>query len=633
MWRASCLAIVVACLWPAVARAVDPAVAAAEQQRIEAMAKVTPSVVAIFAPGGQGGGSGVLITPDGYTLTNFHVTNGSGQFMKCGLADGVLYDAVLVGLDPTGDVAMIKLLGRDDFPHATLSDSDNVKVGDWAFAMGNPFLLATDFQPTATYGIISGVHRYQYPAGTILEYTDCLQTDVSINPGNSGGPLFNAQGDLIGINGRGSFEKRGRVNSGAGYAISINQIKHFMDHLRGGRIVDHATLGATVATRDDGAVIVTSILDKSEAYRRGLRQDDEIVSFGNRPMRSVNQFKNVLGIFPKGWRLPLVYRRDGVKHETMVRLRGLHRQSELTGDDEPKPKPAPKRQRKPGEPEPKPGEAPKPSPHPPAAKPPEHLAKLSIERRGFSNYYFNLLERDRTLKPLAALGDFSKDTGLWSMTGTLSVVPLPTVAKVAVDDEPEDDALVRARLTREQLVAAEGANKGPLAIEIKAAEKGVGLTFAAKDIDPYFQGLDGDDIGDEPPGTGGLLLALHHFRMFLAEPKKFTEFYYLGSEPFEGTGERVDVLVAELGGAQSWWFVSRGKGTLLGFDLYRTEDVDACEIRFGAWGDFAGKKLPTQWQVRYGGQDVGKLALTGWTFTPPKVKEAVKPENKVEEKK
>jgi S1-C subfamily serine protease len=148
-----------------------------------------------------------------------------------------------------------------------------------------------------TYGIVSGVHRYQEPAGSFLEYTDCIQTDASINPGNSGGPLFNLQGELVGINGRGSFEKRGRVNSGAGYAISINQIRHFMDGLRGGLIVDHATLGATVATRDDGAIVVAGILEKSEAFRRGLRPDDEVVSFAGRPIRSVNQFKNVLGIW------------------------------------------------------------------------------------------------------------------------------------------------------------------------------------------------------------------------------------------------------------------------------------------------------------------------------------------------
>ncbi|HUG90823.1 MAG TPA: trypsin-like peptidase domain-containing protein, partial [Planctomycetaceae bacterium] len=260
------------------AAAPDPAVLEAQQKRVEVVEKVSPSVVAIFGAGGGGGGSGVLISADGYALTNFHVTSGAGDFMKCGLNDGKLYDAVIVGIDPSGDVALIKLLGRDDFPVAALGDSDALQVGDWCYAMGNPFLLATDFQPTVTYGIVSGIHRYQYPAGTFLEYTDCIQTDASINPGNSGGPLFNDAGELVGINGRGSFEKRGRVNSGAGYAISINQIKHFMGHLKSGRVVDHASLGATVASRSDGAVVVAEILDDSEAWRRGLETGDELVS-------------------------------------------------------------------------------------------------------------------------------------------------------------------------------------------------------------------------------------------------------------------------------------------------------------------------------------------------------------------
>ena len=150
-------------------------------------------------------------------------------------------------------MALIKLLGRDDF-YAKLEDSDQVRVGDWCFAVGNP-LLATDFNPTVTYGIVSGVHRYQYPAGTPLEYADCIQTDASINPGNSGGP-YTTKTVLIGINGRGSFEKRGRVNVGVGYAISINQIKH--RGLHSGRILDHATLGATVSTDEKGGVIVTA---------------------------------------------------------------------------------------------------------------------------------------------------------------------------------------------------------------------------------------------------------------------------------------------------------------------------------------------------------------------------------------
>jgi S1-C subfamily serine protease len=252
--------------------AVPPVIAEAEARRLQAIEKVRGAVVAIFARGGQGGGSGVLISPDGYALTNFHVVQPAGRFMKCGLADGVLYDAVVVGLDPVGDVALVKLLPKQEgqpFPYAVLGDSDRVQVGDWVLAMGNPFLLATDFTPTITYGLVSGVHRYQYPAGTILEYTDCIQIDASINPGNSGGPLFNLDGEIIGINGRGSFEKRGRVNSGVGYAISINQIKNFLGHLKGGLIADHATLGAVVRTDSEGRLVVTQILESCDARRRG----------------------------------------------------------------------------------------------------------------------------------------------------------------------------------------------------------------------------------------------------------------------------------------------------------------------------------------------------------------------------
>ena len=102
--------------------------------------------------------------------------------LKCGLPDGKTYDAVLVGLDKVGDVALIKLYPKKDgdkFPFAPMGDSDKVKAGDWSLAMGNPFSLATDFTPTVTYGMVSGVHRYQYPAGTLLEYTDCIQVDTS----------------------------------------------------------------------------------------------------------------------------------------------------------------------------------------------------------------------------------------------------------------------------------------------------------------------------------------------------------------------------------------------------------------------------------------------------------------------
>src|SRR3954454_12490037 len=274
------------------------AVKQAEARRVEVVAKVRPAVVAVFSQNMDGGGSGVVIDPAGFALTNFHVVD-EGKAFKCGLADGVLYDAVVVGLDKVGDVALVKLLAKDKvrdkdgkevdkpFPYVPLGDSDKVTPGDWSLAMGNPFLLAQDFTPTITFGLVSGVHRYQHPAGLLLEYTDCIQIDTSINPGNSGGPLFNLDGELIGINGRGSFDKRGRVNSGVGYAISVNQIKNFLGHLYAGIDTDHATLGATVKTVGEGEgevprVQVQAVPDEADVARRGLLPEYELVEFAGR---------------------------------------------------------------------------------------------------------------------------------------------------------------------------------------------------------------------------------------------------------------------------------------------------------------------------------------------------------------
>lgn len=543
------------------ALAVDPAVIEAENARVALIEEISPAVVAIFGSSGDGGGSGVLISADGYALSNFHVTSGSGAFMKCGLNDGRLYDAVIVGVDPTGDVALLKLLGRDDFPYAEWGDSDQLNVGDWVYVIGNPFLLATDFRPTVTYGIVSGVHRYQYPAGTFLEYTDCIQVDASINPGNSGGPLFNSAGQLVGINGRASFEKRGRVNSGAGYAISINQIKHFLDHLRGGRIVDHATLGATVTTARDGAVVVDGILERSDAYRRGLRVDDEIVSFADRPIRSVNQFKNILGIYPDGWELPLVYRRESQKHEIRVQLQPLHSASEMRQG----PRMGPPR-RKPNEKPPeeeRPDKRPQPlGAHSTPASPPAKYSHMYVSRPGFANYYFNDLEQDRVLAGLRRLGDFTLADGAWIFTG------------VASSDQ-------RAQFTLAE--AAAGLELGNVA---------------------FFQPLGDNDLLDEPPGTGGLLAALSQFRLLLLRGENaFTEFYYLGSEPLDGTQQQVDVLVTVLAGAESRWYFDRHDGDIVGFDTRLIEDVDACEVRFQQLQDFGGRLLPSRILVRHAGQE------------------------------
>ncbi|MBA3314747.1 MAG: trypsin-like peptidase domain-containing protein [Planctomycetaceae bacterium] len=558
--------LLVSCAGGLVAAEPPPSVLEAESARIANVEAISPSVVCIFGRDGGGGGSGVLISRDGFALTNFHVTSGSGDFMKCGLNDGKLYDAVIVGIDPTGDVALIKLLGRDDFPAATLGDSDSLIVGEWVYVVGNPFLLAADFTPTVTYGIVSGLHRYQYPAGTFLEYTDCIQFDTSLNPGNSGGPLFNERGEVVGINGRGSFEKRGRVNVGAGYAISINQIKHFLDHLRSGRVVDHGSIGATVLTRQDGTVAIGSILETSDAYRRGLRSGDEIVTFAGRPIRSANQFQNVLGVYPSGWMLPLTYRRGAETHDIMVRLSNAHRESELlefskTPPDRENPQPG----RKPESDEDPKEEQPTPPDEEAAATKeddvPSELKQLLVQKPGFANYRFNEIEQARVLESLPNGGT------------------LPSLAAGAVlSGRTEDGKPFRMTL----------------------ADRGVGFDLGGVG---YLQPLGpAEEFIDEPPGTGGLLAAAHLLRQILAGSReRLAAFYYLGSEPIDGIGPQVDVLIAEDQGGRLRLYVVREGGELLGFDFSRGDNVDDCRVRFGK-PVISG--IPAEWRVSYGGEEI-----------------------------
>ncbi|MGB9625807.1 MAG: S1C family serine protease, partial [Phycisphaerae bacterium] len=287
-------------------RRADPqaAVLADEQARMDIVARLAPAVVCLLDEDRSGGGSGVVISPAGYGLTNFHVVAGMLKTRRGlgGLPDGRTYELKVLGIDPTGDLAMFRLSGKDRFDFVELGDSDTLRTGDWVLAMGNPFLLAEDFKPTVTLGIVSGLHRYQWGAdGNQLVYTDCIQVDASINPGNSGGPLFDLHGRLIGINGRAAFEERGRVNVGLAFAISINQIKRFLPALQAGRLVEHASLGATVADAGYHNVVFDRVLEDSPAARSGIRQGDRLHAFAGRSIHSANQFANILGTLPAGW--------------------------------------------------------------------------------------------------------------------------------------------------------------------------------------------------------------------------------------------------------------------------------------------------------------------------------------------
>ncbi len=607
------------------AEGVDPRVLEAQAKRIAVIDKARPSVVAIFAHGGQGGGSGVLISKDGYALTNFHVVQGSGPVMQCGLPDGVLYDAVLVGLDKVGDVALIKLLPQkeQDFPAAVMGDSDKVKAGDWSLAMGNPFLLATDFTPTVTYGLISGVHRYQYPESSkgLLEYADCIQVDTSINPGNSGGPLFNMDGALIGINGRISLEKRGRVNSGVGYAISINQIKNFLGHLRAGLDTDHASLGAIVKNKEEDGVqsgmVVTHILEDCDAHRRGLAPGDELVSFAGRPVHNQNHYLNVLGLFPKGWRMPMVYRRDNEKHEILVRLMGVQRQ-ELGEDGRPKPqaplppRPQPSPERRPPMPPerrpPGPPERRLPAPPEPVSAKESPAAQFYEAKPGFANFYFNRLERDRLWANFRKHGDLSASTGGWTIDGEFEINQKKSLAKIVLADEMLGDG--------------------------KSSRTAVRLTLGGIGfkVDPLKAGQEPQDL-TEPPGSGGLLMALYHYRRLLTLGDKGFEgqFAHGGHEPFyppapgDGTPMslnqlRVDteVLMTEHAAIPAKWYFAAADQTLLGAEVTVVKDEDPCELYFSDYRSEDGKALPHRMEVRYGNGRFGILWIKSYQFTAAK---------------
>ena len=295
-----------------------------EQKRIKAIDRVVGSVIAIYGEDRSGGGSGVIIHPSGIALTNHHVIIGAGVEGWGGISDGKMYKWKLIGTDPGGDVSIIQMEGRDDFPCTPLGDSDTVRVGDWALAMGNPFILTEDQVPTVTLGIVSGVKRYQPGAGqNQLEYGNCIQVDSSINPGNSGGPLFNFQGEVIGINGRGSFQDRGRVNVGLGYAISSNQIRNFIPELLATKLVEHATLDANFSNRDGKVVCSDLNLDAPVAVA-GLKLGDELLEFEGVEIKTSNQFTNLICTVPEDWPISLKVRdKEGKEKSIYVRAYGL----------------------------------------------------------------------------------------------------------------------------------------------------------------------------------------------------------------------------------------------------------------------------------------------------------------------
>ncbi len=578
-----------------------------EKSRIESVARAVPSAVSVFVPGGGGGGSGVMISPDGYALTNFHVTSPAGSFMRCGMSDGNVYDAVIVGIDPVGDLAMIRLLGRSNFPKAELGDSRAAEAGDWCMVIGNPFLLATNLKPTVTYGILSGVGRYQYPSGTLLEYGDCLQTDASVNPGNSGGPIYDAAGKLLGIVGRCSFEKRGRVNVGVGYAISINQAKNFLGYLRSGRIVDHATLGATVSTEPEGGVVVSNILESSDAYRRGLRYGSEILEIDGRVVQTANDLQNVMATLPNGWRVKMSYRSEGKTVETLVRMMGVHLEDELLKKMAGALPPPPPRPQQPGQedkdsdqkdkdteqgdkPKKNDNQPPQPGrrgqgPGKPPVKIPQQVKDQLIERKGFANYHFNLAEQNSFINALR---------------NQFPAADKPT------EDPPADEKKSWVIKGETDQIPSQ-----PVKIQITADKMSLQIGQKIREIDKRSEMYDAVSEGS----VAGLLPALNAWRRMLNDgPRKFGESYYLGTMPLGGERPLRDVMVGIAGELEVRWLSHPDTGTVEAIEVFADRDEDPAELWLFREGD--SKAMPDVLDLRYGTDSTLKINIKSWEEIP-----------------
>ena len=230
----------------------------------------------------KGQGSGVIFSEEGLVLTNAHVIEKTDQLIV-GLSDGRRVVGNVVGEDSLTDLAVIKLKAKGPWPTAQLGDSDNLKVGDWAIAVGNPFGL----ENTVTLGIISNLNRDVAQLGISDKRIDLIQTDAAINPGNSGGPLLNSVGEVIGIN---TLVRTG-PGAGLGFAIPINRARKIAKDLITSGRAKHPMIGVTLSSNikqksnflsqtEDGAII-KYVMPNGPAEKGGLKVNDLIISINN----------------------------------------------------------------------------------------------------------------------------------------------------------------------------------------------------------------------------------------------------------------------------------------------------------------------------------------------------------------
>ena len=283
-------------------------------------------------------GSGVVVTPDGYILTNNHVVAGAER-VTVEFVDGRTLSAKVVGSDPPSDLAVLKVAGTS-FKTLPLADSSQVRVGDVVLAVGHPLGLGQ----TVTMGIISAKDR---STGAVRGgYEDFLQTDAPINRGNSGGALVNLRGELVGINSQILSPTGGNI--GIGFAIPSTMAHDVMTQLVERGTVRRGLLGVFVqgisadmarslALSEPRGAIVTKVAEDGPAERAGVEQGDVILSLDGKPIDSSNALRNAVARLQPGTKVKLDLVRDGAKRSLTVPLDELPVNAEREGDDEDEP--------------------------------------------------------------------------------------------------------------------------------------------------------------------------------------------------------------------------------------------------------------------------------------------------------
>ena len=269
----------------------------------------------------ESSGSGFLVSSDGYILTNNHVVEGADT-VTVWLTDRSEYQAVVIGTDPRTDLAVLKIEGTD-FKAVTFGDSDQLKVGAWVLAIGSPFNL--DYSVTA--GIVSAMGR------NIGEnYIPFIQTDVAINPGNSGGPLYNLDGEVVGINAQ--IYTRSGGYMGVSFAIPSNLAKNVYNQIREKGAVSRGWLGVLIQQLDQDlaesyglkraqGALVSQVLPDSPAEKAGLKNGDIILSFNGISIANSSELPPIVGTVMPGEKATVVLLRDGAKKSVSIIIEEL----------------------------------------------------------------------------------------------------------------------------------------------------------------------------------------------------------------------------------------------------------------------------------------------------------------------